>query len=241
MQLREAINRRTKEKLFVSLALKPGSTGTRVYSKIFEKYDIDAEYVACECTDIISDMALVRQHCAGASITMPYKQQVAALIDVNYSPFTPVNTVINTNGFLSGYNCDLLGLKDLLETKVAGKQVNILGSGAMSLNVQTVCKPNAEFYKVYSRRHGNWLMRNTNYDVLINTTSIGMNSEECPVDQIRADLVVDCVMGDTQLIKRAMSEGKQFITGYDVYLAQLQHQARLYTGVNIENLNEFLS
>lgn len=240
MDLKTAIEQKSKDKLFVSLAQRPGTTGTRVYTKIFEKYNIDAEYVACECTDLARDMALVRAHCAGASISMPYKQQVTKFIDVNYSAFTPVNTVVNNNGFLSGYNCDLLGLKDLLESKVVGKNVNILGSGAMSQNAQLVCKPTAEFYKVYSRRHGNWLMRNTTYDVLINTTSLGMDAEECPVDEIRADLVVDCVMGQTALVKKAFTMGKEVITGYDIYLAQLKHQARLYTGINIENPHDLL-
>lgn len=239
MDLKTAIKNKNKERLFVSLALKPGTTGTKVYTKIFNQYGIDAEYVACECTDLEGDMALVREHCAGASITMPYKQQVVKFIDVNYSPFTPVNTIVNTNGYLAGYNCDLLGMKDLLESKVKDKQVNILGSGAMSQNAQMVCKPNATFYKIYSRRHGNWLMRNTTYDVLINTTSLGMNNE-CPVDQIRADLIVDCVMGDTPLIKRAREEGKECITGYDIYIAQLRHQARLYTGISIENPHDLL-
>lgn len=240
MDLQTAINNRTKDQLFVSLALKPGTTGTRVYTKIFDKYNINAEYVACECTDLARDMELVRQHCAGASITMPYKQQVSKFIDVNYSPYTPVNTIVNTNGFLAGYNCDLLGMKDLLESRVTGKQVNILGSGAMSQNAQMVCKSNAEFHKVYSRKHGNWIMRNTTYDVLINTTSIGMNPNDCPVDEIRAGLVVDCVVGQTALVKKAFMLGKEVITGYDIYLAQLQHQARLYTGITVETPYEFL-
>ena len=240
MDLQTAINNKSKDKLFVSLALKPGTTGTRVYTKIFEKYNIDAEYVACECTDLAKDMALVRQYCAGASITMPYKKQVNNYIDVNYSTFTPINTVLNSNGFLTGYNCDLLGLKDLLEKRIIGKNVNILGSGAMSQNAQLICNTKAGFCKVYSRNRNNWVLRNTQYDVLINTTSIGMGTDECPVDDIRADLIVDCVIGDTELIRRARSLGKEFITGNDVYLAQLKHQARLYTGINIENLGEFL-
>ena len=241
MQLSEAIARQTKSKLFVSLALKPGTTGTRVYTKIFDKYNIDAEYVACECTDLAADMELVRKHCAGASITMPYKQQVVQYIDVNYSPCTPVNTVINTNGFLAGYNCDLLGLKDLLEPVISGKKVGILGSGAMSQNAQVLCRTYADFFKVYSRKQGNWMLRNTVYDVLINTTSVGMDGVDSPVETIRADVVVDCVIGNTPLVKQAYTPGSRFITGYDIYFAQLKHQAKLYTGISIDNPYEFLN
>lgn len=239
MNLETAINNKTKAKLFVSLAISPGTTGTRYYSKIFEKYNIDAEYVACKCTDLAKDLELVREHCAGASVTMPYKQQVSNYIDVNYSTYTPVNTIVNTNGFLSGYNCDVLGLADLLKYKVAGKSVKILGSGAMSKNAELICKEHADFYKVYSRNQNNWALRDTEYDVLINTTSIGMNNTECPVDNIRADLVVDCVIGNTNLTQQAKLLGKEVITGHDIYLAQLKHQAKLYTGISIEDLHNY--
>jgi shikimate 5-dehydrogenase len=241
MQLSEAIARQTKSKLFVSLALKPGVTGQRVYTKIFNKYNIDAEYVACECTDLAADMELVRKHCAGASITMPYKQQVVQYIDVNYSPCTPVNTVVNTNGFLAGYNCDLMGLNDVLAGKLAGKTVKILGSGAMSQNAQIICREYAKYYKVYSRKQENWMLRNTTYDVLINTTSIGMDGIASPVESIRADLVVDCVIGAVPLHRQAMASNIPIITGHDIYLAQLKHQARLYTGITVENPYEFLA
>lgn len=239
MTLTEAIRQRTKDKLFVSLAIKPGNTGMRAYTKIFDHYNIDAEYVACECTDLTADMALVRQHCAGASITMPYKQQVSEHIDISYAAFTPINTVVNNNGHLIGYNCDLLGLTDVLKSKIQGKSVKILGSGAMSKNAQVLCEEFADFYKVYNRN--NWILRNTEYDVLINATSIGMMGSDCPVEQPRAGLVVDCVIGDTELIRKAKESGAECVTGYELYLAQLKHQARLYTGLNIENLEELLN
>lgn len=233
MTLDEAIKQQTKSKLYVSLAIKPGTTGTKAYTKIFNHYGIDAEYVACECTDLSKDIELVRQHCAGASITMPYKQAVAKYIDVSYTAFTPVNTIINNNGSLFGYNCDLLGLADVLQYKIQGKSVKILGNGAMSKNAQVLCNEFADFYKVYNR--GNWVLRNTEYDVLINTTSIGMQSSDCPVEHLRANLIVDCVIGDTELIRKAQDAGKDYITGREIYLAQLKHQAKLYTGFDIED------
>lgn len=239
MTLEEAIKQQTKSRLFVSLAIKPGTAGMRAYSKIFDHYNIDAEYVACECTDLAKDIALVRQHCAGASITMPYKQQVSEYIDVSYTAFTPVNTVLNDRGHLIGYNCDLLGLTDVLKSKIQGKSVKILGDGAMSKNAQVLCKEYAEFYKVYNRN--NWVLRNTEYDVLINATSVGMMGSECPVEHPRAGLVVDCVIGDTELIRRASASGAECISGYELYLAQLKHQVRLYTGLDINNLKELLN
>lgn len=234
MNLQTAIQNKTREKLFVSLATKPGTTGVRFYTRLFEMHGVNAEYVACECTDLARDITLVREYCAGASVTMPYKQQVLNYIDVNYSAFTPVNTILNDRGFLSGYNCDLLGLTDLIHHQVQGKTVNILGSGAMSKNVKIICADQAEFCKIYSRKHGNWAMRNTNYDVLINTTSIGMDGEECPINPANVSLVVDCVIGNTPLIQRAAKHGSRVISGNDIYLAQLRYQFKLYTGISLD-------
>lgn len=234
MNLQTAIKKKSKEKLFVSLAMTPGTTGVKFYTKLFEIYGVNAEYVACECTDLYEDICLARSSCAGVSVTMPYKQQVLKYIDVNYSAYTPVNTILNDHGFLSGYNCDILGMKDLIEKEVEGKSVNILGSGAMSKNAKTICTDRAEFSKIYSRKHGNWLMRNTNYDVLINTTSIGMNGVDCPVDSINTDLVVDCVIGNTPLVQKAIKHGARVITGNDIYLSQLKHQFKLYTGITVD-------
>jgi len=238
MNLQTAIEQQRRKRLYVSLSQRPGRTGTVVYNSIFRKFQIDAEYVACECTDLKFDIELVRTHCAGASISMPYKVPVANLIDVNYSPFTPVNTITNTNGYLAGYNCDLLGLIDLLKDKITAKTVVILGDGAMSQNLQLICYHWARQCRVYKR--DNWSQRHQPADILINATSIGMNVKDCPVDEILCDLVVDCVIGDTELINFAARKNTQIISGKDIYLAQLRHQVKLYTELEIDNLSEYL-
>lgn len=229
MNLQNAINWQHAEKLFVSLAARPGKTGEQFYNTLFKHHNINAEYVACECTDLAADMKLVREHCAGASITMPYKKQVEKYLDMSWSSFTPVNTVVNNNKFLSGYNCDYLGLKDLLEERIKNKRVIILGDGAMSETVDLLCT-GAESVKVVSRRLKNWDQRHDKCDILINTTSIGMASQESPIDKINTSMVVDCVIGPTNLIKQAHAAGKNYVTGADIYTAQFKYQFKLYTG-----------
>lgn len=238
MNLLAAIKQQKRKNLFVSLSQRPGRTGTVVYNTIFQRFQIDAEYVACECTDLKSDIELVRKHCTGASISMPYKIPVSDLVDVNYSPFTPVNTITSKNGYLSGYNCDLLGLIDLLKDKIAAKTVIILGDGAMSQNLQLICYHLARQCRVVNR--SNWADRHQPADILINATSIGMTDKECPVDELNTDLVVDCVIGNTEFINLAAKKNKKVISGKEIYLAQLKHQCRLYTGLEIKNLSEYL-
>jgi shikimate 5-dehydrogenase len=172
-------------------------------------------------------MKLVKEHCDGASITMPFKKQVEKYLDMNWASYMPVNTVVNKDKFLTGYNCDYLGIVDLLKERVQGKEVVILGHGAMADNFSLLCL-NAKKVSVVDRK--NWHNRHDKCDVLINATSIGMGTNETPVDKINASLVVDCVIGDTELIKQAHAAGKAYIRGSDIYLAQFKHQFKLYTG-----------
>ena len=57
-----------------------------------------------------------------------------------------------------------------------------------------------------------------------------MGTNESPVDRITASLVVDCVIGNTELIKQAHAAGKAYVKGSDIYLAQFKFQFKLYTG-----------
>jgi shikimate dehydrogenase len=225
MKLSDAIAWQHADKLFVSLAAIPGKTGETFYNTMFKHHNINAEYVACECTDLKADMELVREHCAGASITMPFKKQVEQYLDVDRSNYMPVNTVVNRNKLLLGFNCDYLGLSEVLLGKIKDKSIVLLGDGAMAQNVKTLCKEN----NIYQVQRDNWYLRHNPADILINATSVGMGTDESPVDNINADLVVDCVIGNTKLIKDAQAKGKQTITGADIYIAQFKYQFRLYT------------
>ena len=227
MNLQHAIDWQNKGKLFVSLAAHPGKTGETFYNTLFEYHGIDAEYVACACTDLAADMKLVRAYCAGASITMPFKREVAQYTDSKI--IGPINTVLNTDGVLTAYNCDLLGLSDAVAKNFKGLHVVILGDGAMSENVLALCKDTT--VTQVSRRKDNWHLRNMQCDMLINTTSIGMNRDEHPVAYIDANVVVDCVIGDTALIRKARTIGARTVSGAEIYLAQFKHQFKIYTGI----------
>jgi len=54
-----------------------------------------------------------------------------------------------------------------------------------------------------------------------------MNTDESPVDEVNADLVIDCVIGKTKLIRMSTN----YISGAEIYLAQFKHQFEIYTGI----------
>ena len=225
MKLNDAINWKQADRLFVSLAARPGKTGETFYNTLFKHHNINAEYVACECTDLDLDMAAARGKCAGISVSMPYKTQLTPYIDVWQCTQGVANTVILDQGRFIAYNCDYLGLVDAVQPRLLGKTVTLLGDGAMAKNILELCQGIATVTQ-YSRRLGNWDLRHQNSDVLINATSIGMNPDESPVDHVLADLVIDCVIGNTELTKSSTN----IVSGAEIYIAQFKHQFKLYTG-----------
>lgn len=232
MDIRTAIENKTKSKLFVSLSKYPGTTGKKFYTQLFSYYNIDAEYAPCESTNLEKDIKLVRAHCAGASISMPYKTMVWDFLNSVPTPITPVNTILNNPpGYLTGFNCDLMGMESLLLERLRNKQVTILGDGAMAWNFKILCSKNNATVHQFSRKQSNWHLKNIKTDVIINCTSIGMHGAASVVEQINADLVIDCVIGNTSLIKQSRAQGSEVVSGADLYVAQLEHQFAIYTNI----------
>lgn len=230
MNLNDAINQQSKQKLIVSLASRPGTTGTTFYNKLFNYHGIDAEYVACTCIDFREDIELARETCAGVSITMPFKLEVADYIDEWGCEPGPVNTLKIEQYNLIAYNCDLLGLEENIADLIDNKSIVILGDGAMSENVISLCDDYNASYQQFSRKLGNWDHRHVSADVLINCTSVGMSIKDCPVDTVdQVSTVIDCVIGSTKLFNMAKQSGLNAVSGAEIYLSQFKHQFKIYT------------
>ena len=78
------------------------------------------------------------------NVTIPYKETVIPYldeIDEAAKKIGAVNTVVNKNGKLYGYNTDFFGLCELISksgAQIAGKKVLILGTGGTSQTAQAV-------------------------------------------------------------------------------------------------------
>ena len=230
MNLEQAIANKKREKLFVSLALRPGRTGTRFYTRLFLHHEIGAEYVACECTDIKKDIELAKQHCAGISITMPYKTQVTEFVDFWHDSKGITNTLHLQLGVVTAYNCDQSALRTCVNFSKSDMRINLLGMGAMSQNFRNIA-PKDCIIRQFDRT--NWMYRVQPCDMLVNATSIGMNPEESPVaDVYNTQIVIDVVQGPTRLKSLARQAGKILVTGEQLYIEQFKQQFKVYTGTD---------
>jgi len=124
----------------------------------------------------------------GLNVTIPYKTNIIPYLDgldliakETYS----VNTVVNQNGKLIGYNTDYYGLKRMFgfnHINVKNKQILILGNGSVSKTVMKLMTDlNAKNVVRLCRtvRSGNdypfsEYTKFIHYDIIINTTPVGM-------------------------------------------------------------------
>ena len=108
------------------------------FSKDIHNMIGDYDYQLKEIAPQDLDAFMKARDFLGINVTIPYKQDVIPYLDeVDQAAqmIGAVNTIVNKNGKLYGYNTDFYGMKSLLEKmglSVKGKKVLILGTGGTS-------------------------------------------------------------------------------------------------------------
>lgn len=192
----------------------------------------------------------------GITVTVPHKiavMQFLDTIDPTAKEIGAVNTIVNQENKLIGYNTDWIGIAEPLKKiiDIKGKSVVILGAGGAAHAAVFAVKQLGGQITILNRtiEHAQNLAAkfNCSYDeitntesiitadVIINTTSVGLNSEDCPIDptliqghQIVFDIVYDPY--ETLLLKEAKKKGATIIHGTDMLLHQGLAQFELFTG-----------
>ena len=190
----------------------------------------------------------------GINITIPYKETALDFvdeIDESAKAIGAINTVINKNGTLIGFNTDYLGLKLLIEKNnitIKNKKIVILGSGGTSKTAYTVAKNLGakEIIKVSRSKKDNTCSYeeleklHNNADVLFNTTPVGMypNNEESIIDLNifhNLNAVIDVIYNPlkTTLLINAENKGIKAVSGLYMLVAQAAFAADMF----LENEN----
>ena len=147
-------------------------------------YQYQIQEVAPEALDAFMQ---ARDFC-GINVTIPYKEKVIPhlfWISDQAKEIGAVNTIVNREGKLYGYNTDFYGMSALIERlglSLGGKKVAVLGSGGTSRTALAVAKAMqaAEILCVSRGGKGNTVSYETLYrdhsdlQIVINTTPCGM-------------------------------------------------------------------
>lgn len=246
--------------LCISLSARPSNNGTRFHNHLYGQLDLNWIYKAFAPTNLEQAIAGVRGlGIRGCAISMPYKEDVIALVDEmdpSAKAIDSVNTIVNTDGHLKAYNTDYTAIEQLLATNAVPTDYSVLvqGAGGMAkatvaalrdagFTDVTVLARNEAAGRALADQYGfQWraALDGGTADLLINVTPLGMaggteaDTVAFPAEAINAArLVFDVVAlpAETPLIKAARAAGKPVITGAEVATIQALEQFVLYTGV----------
>ncbi|WP_223987489.1 shikimate 5-dehydrogenase [Arthrobacter sp. NicSoilB8] len=124
--------------LCISLSARPSNNGTRFHNHLYEQLGLNWIYKAFAPTDLAQAIAGVRGlGIRGCAVSMPYKEDVIALVDVmdpSAKAIDSVNTIVNDAGRLTAYNTDYTAIEQLLQRNAVPTDysVLVLGSGGMA-------------------------------------------------------------------------------------------------------------
>lgn len=228
-----------------------------LHNAAFAAAGINAVYLAFAVQDIAGCMAGVRAlGLGGLSVTIPHKSAVVPhLDDVDdlARRIGAVNTVVNRDGRLVGYNTDAAGAIEALEERIslAGKRCVILGAGGAARAIGFALRDKVATMTVANRsaERGRALARSLDCpfislgevervraDLLIQTTPVGMKprEEECPLAAgiLKEGMaVMDIIYNplETKLLAVARSRGCVTIDGLSMFIRQGAEQFRLWT------------
>lgn len=222
------------------------------YSKIIHEMLCGYAYDLCPLEPEQLEELFAKREFKALNVTIPYKQAVIPLldeVDEGALAIGAVNTVVNQNGRLTGYNTDIDGFLYMARragVDMAGKKVVILGSGGTSRTTRAAAGELGAREIVTVSRHGedNYqnLSRHADAQVLVNTTPVGMypNWGQSPVslESFPAlEGVLDVVYNPlrTALLLQAEERGLPRSCGLPMLVAQAKRAAELFTGQNIDD------
>jgi shikimate dehydrogenase/3-dehydroquinate dehydratase type I len=222
------------------------------------KMKIDGKYLPFHIHDLASAVSGVRgMGIRGVSVTIPFKVAIMAYmdeVDDDALQIGAVNTVVNYNGRLKGFNTDWIGLVQSLREvmDIEGKVFAVLGSGGTARaavfgiqkegGIPVVVNRNKERGEHLAQEWGCSFyplkeINEVRADCLINTTPVGMMPDinESPVNGIvlhNYKWVMDVIYNPlrTKLLKDAAEAGCISIPGLGMFVHQGAEQIKLWTG-----------
>ena len=226
-----------------------GEKLTHSYSKNIHEMIGDYEYAICPVSKESFDEFMKKKDFLGINVTIPYKQDVIPYlyeIDKKAERIGAVNTIVNRNGKLYGYNTDFDGFLYTVrkyKIDIEGKKVLVLGKGGASKAIIAVLKYlNAgEILIVYYKdsegtiTYEAAISDHSDADVIVNTTPVGMypNEDKSPIDLApfsNLSAVLDVIYNplETMLIKQAGKLGITSASGLDMLSAQAVYASEYF-------------
>lgn len=221
------------------------------FSKEIHNALADYEYIIHEVAKDDLEAFAKRRDFLGINVTIPYKELIMPYldeIDEAAKKIGAVNTVVNREGKLFGYNTDFYGMSMLVKhagIEVFGKKVAILGGGGTSKTANAVFTSLGakEIIRVSRTKSADTVTYDELYrehsdiEIIMNTTPVGMfpNTEGMPItlDSFeRLSGVLDAVYNPlrTKLIEAAQERKIPASGGLYMLVAQAVRASEIFLG-----------
>ena len=231
-----------------------GEKLTHSFSKIIHSKIADYNYELKEIEAKNLDAFMKTADFKAINVTIPYKQAVIPYlyeISDTARKIGAVNTIVNKDGRLYGYNTDYEGMRALIKRQgadLSGKKVLVLGSGGTSKTAAAVAESLGAKEVLRVSRGGNdgavtydcALANHTDAEAIINTTPCGMypNIGETAIDiSLFSNLqsVTDAVYNPlcSALVTTAKEKGINAVGGLYMLVAQAVFACEKFTGDSI--------
>jgi shikimate dehydrogenase len=230
-----------------------------MHNAAFASLGLDAVFLAFDVPpDRLAD-AVAGARALGVrqlAVSIPHKEAVLAHLDAvddTARRIGAVNTLTLRDGRWLGSNTDWIGLARALErqTPLAGRRAVVLGAGGTARAAIFALRERGARVVVLNRGvpRAEALARELgaesagpldrlaalDYDVLVNTTSVGLRSDESPVPAAAlrpGSVVLDAVYDppETRLLRDARERGARCVGGKWMLVEQAVEQIRLWSG-----------
>lgn len=245
--------------LCISVAARPSRFGITVHNAGYRHLGLDYFYKAIRADAIGPVIDAVRTlGIRGCSVSMPFKLAVMPLLDAvdpAAEKVGAVNTVVNDEGRLTGFNTDVTGARRALETLGGGHLGRVLvlgGGGAARAVLAALEEMETAGVRVALRDPARGAALDDSFaveiipwradslpaaDLLINASPVGMapDVDEMPVPAaylggLQAVMDVVATPAETKLLRTARGQGIMTVDGITMTLYQAAQQFELYTG-----------
>jgi shikimate dehydrogenase len=225
------------------------------YSKIIHEKLADYTYDLCPLTKEEFHDFMKRREFTAINVTIPYKRDVIPYLesmDESATAIGAVNTIVNRDGKLYGYNTDMPGFIYMVNKNgitIKDKKVVVLGNGGAAQAIKAgVKKLGAKSITVVDVvltegviSYEECFEKHSDAEVIVNTSPVGMypNSDNSPVDlthfpQCRA--VVDVIYNPitTKLVAQARELGMTGVTGLEMLVAQAKYAVEIFLDTTLD-------
>lgn len=226
----------------------------------FQQNAIDASYIPIfverdKLKETVESLALLG--CSGFNVTVPFKEKIIAYLDeldASAKFAGAVNTVVRSGNKWVGYNTDGLGLLANIPGLTQSTRVLVLGAGGAARGIVAALSQKGIKNVTITNRSSEKAARLaqefevnemnltevsaifSTFDVVIQTTSVGMDSLATPLSHpnwTKEMLAVDIIYSppETVFLKQARVQGAATMNGLSMLIGQGALAFELWTGI----------